>query len=119
MKQNSAEIINSLVTEGCEIYGKVENSVLFSGVVVEEGAYIKDSVVMSNIVIKKGASVNYSIIDSDVKIGESSSIGKDKAVAKGITVIGAGLDIADNTIIEDDVMVNDAYYEENLKGGAR
>ena len=114
-----AEIVNSLVTEGCEIYGKVENSVLFSGVVVEEGAYIKDSVVMNNVIVKKGANVNYSIIDADVTIGEGSSVGKDKDTASGITVIGAELKIADNTVIEDDVMVNDAYYEENLKGGAR
>ena len=43
--------------------------------------------------------------------------GKDKQNAKGITVIGADLDIAAGTVIEDGAMVNDAYYEENLKGG--
>ncbi len=114
-----AEIVNSLVTEGCEIYGKVENSVLFSGVVVEKDAHIKDSVVMNNVVIGKNAKVEYSIIDSDVKIGENACVGKDKAVSKGITVIGSGLEISENTVIEDDVMVNDTYYEENLKGGKK
>ena len=36
-----------------------------------------------------------------------------------ITVIGAGLKINAGTVIADDVMVNDAYYNENLKGGNR
>jgi glucose-1-phosphate adenylyltransferase len=112
-----AKIINSLVTEGCEIYGTVENSVLFGGVVVENGATVRDSVMMNGVVIKKGSNVEYSIIDSDCEIGAGSSIGKSKEMASGITVIGAGLSIVPGTVIGDDVMVNDAYYNENLKGG--
>ncbi len=112
-----AKIINSLVTEGCEIDGTVENSVLFSGVVVEKGACIRDSVVMNGVVVKKGATVDYSIIDSEVVIGAGASIGKEIKSSKGITVIGEGIEISAGTVIEDDVMVNDAYYEENLKGG--
>ena len=34
-----------MVTEGCEVYGSVEHSVLFAGVVVEKGANIVDSVI--------------------------------------------------------------------------
>ncbi|MGL4484797.1 MAG: glucose-1-phosphate adenylyltransferase [Anaerovoracaceae bacterium] len=50
---------NSIVAEGCEIYGEVENSVLFSGVTVEKGQVIKDSVVMSDgkILTKNGVEV--------------------------------------------------------------
>ena len=113
----SAVIGNSLITEGCEIYGEVHNSVLFSGVVVEEGATVRDSVIMNNVVIKRGATVDYSILDSDVSVGEKASIGKPKDTSRGITVIGAGLPIADGVVVEDNVMVNDSYYEENLKGG--
>lgn len=114
---SSAVIGNSLITEGCEIYGEVHNSVLFSGVVVEEGATVRDSVIMNNVVIKRGATVDYSILDSDVTVGEKASIGKPKDTSRGITVIGAGLPIADGGVVEDNVMVNDSYYEENLKGG--
>ena len=114
---SSAVIGNSLITEGCEIYGEVHNSVLFSGVVVEEGAVVRDSVIMNNVVIKRGATVDYSILDSDVTVGEKASIGKPKDTSRGITVIGAGLPIADGGVVEDNVMVNDSYYEENLKGG--
>lgn len=114
---SEAIIGNSLITEGCEIDGNVHNSVLFSGVVVEEGAVVRDSVIMNNVVIKKGATVDYAILDSDVTVGEKAVIGKPKDKSRGITVVGAGLPIADGTTIEDNVMVNDSYYEENLKGG--
>ncbi len=114
---SDAKITNSLITEGCEIYGTVENSVLFSGVVVENGAHVKDSVVMSGVVVKKDATVDYSIIDSGAVVGAGAVVGKPKDSSKGITVIGADLDIAAGTVIEDGAMVNDAYYEENLKGG--
>lgn len=113
---SDAKISNSLITEGCEIYGTVENSVLFSGVVVESGAVVKDSVVMNGVVIKKGADVQYSIIDSDCTIGAGACVGKEKDKSEGITVIGAGLDIGAGVVVEDNVMVNDAYYNENLKG---
>lgn len=116
---SDAKVINSLVTEGCEVYGTVENSVLFGGVVVEAGAVIKDSVIMNGVVVKKGSEIQYSIIDSDCEIGAGCSVGRSKEKAKGITVIGAGLKINAGTVIADDVMVNDAYYNENLKGGNR
>ena len=45
---------SSLITEGCEVYGRVEHSVLFAGVTVMEGASVTDSVVMPNAVIERG-----------------------------------------------------------------
>lgn len=116
---SDATISNSLITEGCEIYGTVENSVLFGGVIVEKGAVIKDSVVMNGVVVKKGADVEYSIIDSDCIIGAGASVGKEKSKSTGITVIGAGLEIGAGVVVEDNVMVNDAYYNEHLKGAVK
>ncbi len=116
---DTAVVSNSLVTEGCEIYGTVENSVLFGGVVVEEGALVRDSVIMNNVVIKKGACVDYSIIDSDVVIGQNSKVGKNKEDSKGISVIGAGLEIFDGITVEDGAMVDDLYYTEKIQGGAK
>lgn len=112
-----AVIGNSLITEGCEIYGSVYNSVLFSGVVVEEGAVVRDSVIMNDVVIRKNASVDYSILDSGVSIGKGAAVGKNRDESKGITVIGAGLAIQDGVTVGDGLMVNDSYYEENFKGG--
>ncbi|MCD7776275.1 MAG: glucose-1-phosphate adenylyltransferase, partial [Firmicutes bacterium] len=95
----NAEIKNSLVTEGCEIYGIVENSVLSNGVVVEEGAYVKDSVIMSGTVIGSGSKVNYSIIDGDTVIGKNCTVGRPRDVAEGITLIGSGVTLSDDTTV--------------------
>ena len=94
-----AVLKNSMVALGCEIYGTVENSVLSSNVVVEEGAVVKDAVIMSGTVVKSGASVRYSIVDEDVVIGEGASIGEDKAAAKGIAVLGKNISVGKNASV--------------------
>ncbi len=101
-----ALIENSSITEGCEIYGVVRNSVLGAGVKVLEGARVEDAVIMDDVIIGKDSVVKYSIIDEKVVIGSNCSIGKDKAWAKGITVIGAGLKIDSDTYIGDDEMIS-------------
>ncbi len=84
-----AVIENSLISEGCEIYGTVINSVISPGVLVEAGAVVKDSVIMGGAEVKEGAQVLYSIIDEDAFIGKNSVVGSDKQGTKKITVIGA------------------------------
>lgn len=91
---------NSLITEGCEIYGTVINSVIFNGVTVEEGAEVSNSVVMSGSVIKSGARVEYSIIDCDTVIGNDARIGDSRDTGKGICVIGSGMKIPSGSTIE-------------------
>ena len=104
-----ADVKNSMIALGCEIYGSVENSVLSSNVVIEEGAVIKDSVIMSGTRVRSGATVNYSIIDEDVVVGEKAVIGEDKTIAKGIAVlgrnicVGAGASVAAGNIVDKDI----------------
>jgi glucose-1-phosphate adenylyltransferase len=90
---DGATIINSNLTEGCEIYGTVENSVLGSGVIVKAGAYVKDSVIMSGTVIESGAQVKYSIIGSDVTVCEDATVGADRSETDKIALIGEGFTI--------------------------
>lgn len=85
-----SEITNCLISEGCKIYGSVENSVLSGGVVIEEGATVKDSVIMEDVIIKKGAKVYSSIIDSDTTVSEDVTIGTEKADKNNITVVAKG-----------------------------
>lgn len=106
---DDATVINSMITEGCEIEGTVENSVLANGVVVEKGALVKDAVIMSGAVIKAGAQVIYSIIDSNTVISEGAVVGEDKSTAKGIAIVGSDLTIAENVKIEAGAMVNNEY----------
>ncbi len=93
----SAKVEDSVITEGCEIYGTVRNSVLGAGVKVAYGAYVKNSVIMENTVIKEGSTVNYSIIDSECEIGAGAKIGADKRSASEITVLGRGVRIEPGT----------------------
>ena len=104
-----AKISNSLITEGCEIEGIVENSVLASGVKVCRGAYIKDAVIMTDVVVGEGATVNYSIIDENTTIGAGSVIGHAKASGEKITVIGSGLTLKPATNIGAGEMVDAAW----------
>lgn len=104
---SDAQIKNSIVTEGCEIYGRVENSVLFPGVTVSEGAYIKDSIIMAETVVGKDSSINYSIVDEQVKIGDKCVIGRNRGEAEGITVIARGVEISSGTNIDSNVMIDE------------
>ncbi|NMB30355.1 MAG: glucose-1-phosphate adenylyltransferase, partial [Clostridiales bacterium] len=70
-----AQVQNSMIAEGCNIDGIVDFSVIFSGVIIEEGAVVRDSIVMPNTTIKKGANVEYAIVGQDCMIGEDVTIG--------------------------------------------
>ena len=88
-----AVISNSLVTEGCEIYGAVKNSVMFRSVKVARGATVKDSVILPGAVIGEGATVEYAIVDSETVIEAGAKIGAPKESGAEITVVGSGLRI--------------------------
>ncbi len=103
---NDAKIINSIITEGCEIHGIVENSVLFNNVKVARGSYIHDSVIMSDVKIAEGSAVEYAIVDSDTSIGAGVVIGASKDKGAGITVIGSNLYIKSGTVIGEGKMIN-------------
>ena len=92
---------NSLISEGCKIYGTVENSVLSGGVIVEEGAIVRDSVIMEDVVIKSGAKVFTSIIDSDVVVGKNATVGCENAGKDKITVVAKGTQIAPKAVVCD------------------
>lgn len=103
-----AVIKNSIITEGCEVYGTVINSVLFSGVTVAPGAIVRDSVVMSDTVIEEGATVDYSIVDKSVCVGKNAVVGQPIGDGAGIAVLGMGLKIAEGKHINGGLMINAA-----------
>ena len=85
----NAEVVNSSITAGCEIYGTVRNSVLGPNVTVEEGAVVEDSVIMNDVTVKAGAKVSYSILDANVTVGKNATVGAPKDQTDEIAVIGA------------------------------
>ncbi|MDR3071983.1 MAG: glucose-1-phosphate adenylyltransferase [Clostridiales Family XIII bacterium] len=83
-----AHVRNSIISEGCYIYGTVENSILSSGITVEKGAVIRDSIIMSDVYVGEKSSVEMSIIDEDVHIGKACTIGAPQNESGKIAVIG-------------------------------
>ena len=92
-----AKIRNSVVVEGCTVYGKVENSVLFQGVYVGKNAVIKNSVIMPNSYIGDNVVVNKAIIGSDVILHEDIEIGDGKEIA----VIASKEEVHSEDIVEE------------------
>ena len=102
-----AVIEDSYITEGCEVYGTVKNSVLGAGVKVMHGAYVKDCVIMGDTVVEAGATVNYSIIDTNVDIGAGAIVGKPRGEDVGIAVIGADVKIKAGAVIDAGAMISE------------
>ncbi len=63
-----SQVKNSLVADGCIIEGQVENSILFRGVKVAQGAVIKNSIIMQGTVVGQKASLDCVIADRDCYI---------------------------------------------------
>lgn len=72
-----ANVHNSIIADGCIIEGTVENSILFRGVRVMKGAYIKDSLVMQGTVVESNVSLRHCILDKGVTITEGKSLNGD------------------------------------------
>lgn len=70
----TANVQNSHVANGCIIEGTVENSIIFRGVKIAEGAVVKNSIVMQKSEIHENASVVNSILDKETVIGEGVRI---------------------------------------------
>ena len=85
-----SEVDNSLLADGCEIEGTVENSLLFRGVVVERGAVVKNSILMQGTVVHANAQLDSVITDKDVTITAGRTLSGDPSYpiyfAKGIVV---------------------------------
>ncbi len=108
---SDAKVENSMITEGCEIHGDLDFSVLFADVTVEEGAQVKYSIVMPGTVIKKGATVQYSIVAENAVIEEGAVVGKSPESMEdindwGVSVIGNGVTIGKNAVVEPKAMID-------------
>ena len=104
---NRATIENSYITEGCEIYGTVKNSVVGPGVKIMAGAYVEDCVLMGDCTIEADATVQYSIIDSDVTIGAGATVGAARASGAEIAVVGEKITIAAGATVEPGAMLSE------------
>lgn len=70
----SSRVTGSLIANGCEIEGIVENSIIFRGVKVKEGAVVKNSIIMQKGEIEAGAHLENVIADKQVRITENQVV---------------------------------------------
>ena len=103
-----SEVSRSIISEGCEIYGKVENSVIGAGVVIKEGAVVKDSIIMADTEIGEDTVIDKAIIAEKSVVGKNCVLGAfeyaesklDKKVYQFDLVT-----IAEKTVIPDNVTI--------------
>ena len=90
---------NSLLTAGCEIYGKVVNSILSEGVYVGKGSVIENSIIMRGTRIGNHVSVKFGIIDEYVSVEDKVKIGDAKSNKDNIALIGRGITVKKGGLI--------------------
>jgi glucose-1-phosphate adenylyltransferase len=72
------EIKNSIIAEGAVIHdAHIRNSVIRSGVLIEDGVSIEDSIILEHVVIKKGSKLRRVIVDKLNVINEGEEFGFD------------------------------------------
>ena len=71
----NAKVVRSLVSEGAIIKGEVVNSVVFSGVTIEEGAKVVDSVIMPNAHIGSNAEITRVVVIQDCELMPQAKVG--------------------------------------------
>lgn len=106
-----AEIRSSMVTEGSEIYGQVDDSIISFGVHVGEGAVIDHCVIMPGAHIADGAVVRYAIIGENTWIGNQAVVGAaaEPGHAPRITVVGGGIRVGPEAKVEAGAMIEADY----------
>lgn len=119
-------IVNSIVSPGCKIFGKVEDSVLSPGVVVEEGALVNNSIVMHDSILREGTYVERCILDKQVLIGKNCHIGMEPSTRpngqfpdhlnSGLTIVGKEARIPDFTVIGTNCIIHSKVEPEDFPG---
>lgn len=101
-----ARIKKSLINEGCQIYGSVENSVLFPGVVVGKNSVVKDSVIMSDTVIGNNVTIERTIMGEECTVEKDCVIGQPGEGPDNITVLGENVVVSLGKVIPGGVEIN-------------
>ncbi|MGI6263883.1 MAG: glucose-1-phosphate adenylyltransferase [Acutalibacteraceae bacterium] len=112
-----AKVENALISEGSDIRGEVDFSVIFSGVTVEKGATVRDSILMPGAVVKAGATVQYAILAENVTVEENAVVGarpEEHTEDWGVAVVAAGVTVGAGAAVPPKAMV-----EHDVKGGEK
>jgi len=118
-----AVTINSLISEGCEVQGVVEKSILFQGIEVGKGAIIKDSILLTGAKVEEGAEITNSIIAEDTVIGKNVRMGvgeyadneeSERVYNSPITIVGYNANIPENAVIGKNCVIHSGVDETSV-----
>lgn len=71
---SDAKVTNSLIADGCLIEGTVENSIIFRGVKIGKGSYVKNCILMQDTVVGNNAELGYVVSDKNVLIKDDRKL---------------------------------------------
>ena len=122
----TADVQNSIVTEGCVVRGAVHDSVLFCGAKIEEDADVALSVVCPNAEIGPSCTVSKAIVGENAVIGAGSKLGVppkegetvDNKLTGDIVLIGNDVVVPAGTVIPRGAVVTQETLEHYINGGA-
>ena len=102
-----SEIVHSIISEGCEIYGRVENSVLSPSVKIGARARVLESVLMPGAVVEDGAVVEYAIVGEKTIIRRNAHVGSapDNSDKWGIATCGPNVEIKEGAVVPAGAMI--------------
>ncbi len=111
-----AHVENAMITEGCEVDGEVDFSILFSNVHVGAGAVVRDSIVMPGCVIEDGAQINYAILAENVTVKKGAIIGArpehmEDIEKWGVAVVGEGVTVGPGAKVGPKAMISQDVKE--------
>ncbi|MDI3542410.1 MAG: glucose-phosphate adenylyltransferase [Candidatus Atribacteria bacterium] len=119
-----ADVSSSIIGEGAVIKGKVIHSVIFSGVILEEGTEVVDSIIFNNTIVKEGTKINLSILDKNIVVGENVVLGygddftpnaaRPELLNWGVNLVGKASRIPPGTVIPRNCLVGIGIREEHF-----
>ncbi|MBQ6733742.1 MAG: glucose-1-phosphate adenylyltransferase [Lachnospiraceae bacterium] len=110
-----SDIERSIVGEGCEIYGKVYNSVIGRGVRIDKGTVVDHSIIMNGTVIGENCKIAKAIVDENATIGDNVVLGEGEEAENetrpdiytdGLVTVGENSVIPRDVTIGKNVMIN-------------
>jgi len=118
----TARVENSLLSDGCRVFGTVQRSVLSPGVFVSQGATIRDSIIMGDAWIGPDAVLDHCIVDEGARVGAGAVVGDGEATTPnqaapeqlntGLTIVGAHARIPEGLTVGRNVAIRPRAAEE-------
>ena len=116
----------SIIGEGTENYGYVQNSVIGSNVKIGKGAVIRDSIIMRDAVIGDRCTIDKSIIAENSRIGEGAVLGvgeeapnvlNESIYSFGLVTVGEDTVIPENVRIGKNTAISGKTVHEDYPNG--